>query len=152
LLLGGGRQPGLHQAVAEVDLVQVHLQGNEEEGVPEDGVGVTLPHQHVVGETLGQELVAVVEVDAHPDQDRQQGEQQSSDEELFDGFQVGRLGGGETKESDGNGEEPGPLPEKRLGHKELLQLKDKDVEPVEDVGTILTRSLGTGKICWATRS
>ena len=55
--------------------VRLHLQGNEEEGVPEDGVGVTLPHQHVVGETLGQELVAVVEVDAHPDQDRQQGEQ-----------------------------------------------------------------------------
>ena len=53
----------------------LYLQGNEEEGVPEDGVGVTLPHQHVVGESLGQELVAVVEVDAHPDQDRQQGEQ-----------------------------------------------------------------------------
>ena len=54
---------------------RLYLQGNEEEGVPEDGVGVTLPHQHVVGESLGQELVAVVEVDAHPDQDRQQGEQ-----------------------------------------------------------------------------
>ena len=25
LLLGGGRQPGLHKAVAEVDLVKVHL-------------------------------------------------------------------------------------------------------------------------------
>ena len=55
--------------------LRLYLQGNEEEGVPEDGVGVTLPHQHIVGETLGQELVAVVEVDAHPDQDRQQGEQ-----------------------------------------------------------------------------
>ena len=53
----------------------LYLQGNEEEGVPEDGVGVTLPHQHIVGESLGQELVAVVEVDAHPHQDRQQGEQ-----------------------------------------------------------------------------
>ena len=29
-----------------------YLQGNEEEGVPEDRVGVTLPNNHIFGETL----------------------------------------------------------------------------------------------------
>ena len=39
---------------------------------------------------------------------------QSPDEELLDGLQVGGLRGRETKEGDGDGEKPGPFPDKRL--------------------------------------
>ena len=39
---------------------------------------------------------------------------QSSDEELLDGLEVCGLCGRKTKEGDGDGQKPRPLPEKRL--------------------------------------
>ena len=44
---------------------------------------------------------------------------QSPDEELLDGLQVGGLRGRETKEGDGDGEKPGPFPDKRLKQEQL---------------------------------
>ena len=83
-LLLGCWQPRLHEAVSEVDLIEVdlgqggcagdHLEGHEEEGVPEDGQGVALPDSHIVRHPLGEELIAVVKMKTHPNQDWYQGE------------------------------------------------------------------------------
>ena len=42
------REPSLHQAVSEVDLVEVDLEGDEEECVPEHGIGIALENGSIV--------------------------------------------------------------------------------------------------------
>ena len=60
-----------------------YLQGHEEEGIPEDRVRVPLPHDHILWEPLCQELVTVIEVETHSDQDWKQGEQLKCDIRRF---------------------------------------------------------------------
>jgi len=86
-------QPCLHEAVGKVDLIEMDLEGDEEESIPKHGIRIALPNHHVVCYSLCEEGEAVHRMEHHAKHDWKQRANKSTKQKLLDRPEAGLLTG-----------------------------------------------------------
>lgn len=126
--------PDFVQSVGVEDLHEVHLEGDQGEGLEDDGDGQLAPDvAHLLSVALLEEGDKVGKVRRLGEQKGRQGEEPRGD--MVEVDKAGRVGAHrpQRKQIAEEGEAVQPLPQVRLWNLQLLQLEDKDVGPVQKI-------------------